>query len=485
MLLQTRRAAIATAIPFATWFKAYGQPSFVRSDAYSPAGIAMLAKYATGVAKMRLTAETDATSWMFQWYTHAVRPDRGIAAELARVFPAPSPKKALAQDMWNTCQAHGFSVTPPQKEEYFLPWHRMFVYFFERIVRKACADPTFSLPYWNYSAPGANHGRIPPAFRAAGTLFEAKRRPWVNTGQPIDRISAINPAPNGTLNLSVLSEPSYNPGPARRGFCETLDFGLHGNVHVEVGGPTNMGSVPWAAEDPVFWMHHCNIDRLWASWNRNGGNNPVDAAFKNQKFIFADENGNKVSMAIGDVLSISPLHYSYDRLEPAPAGFHPTAAGAAPASAPSPTHRLVSLNATGAESKSAVKLVDNKPENYFSARIKNLPSARRMYLSLSGLSAKAQPGVIYGVYLNLPTNAAATGRDSYRVGHLSFFDAGGHEGHAGGSSSKKQVFDITDVARYVTKGGVKIEEPVVSLIPLGAPEAGAEAVVGEISILEQ
>ena len=124
VLIQTRRTAIAAAIPFATWFKAYGQPSFVRSEAYSAAGVAMLGKYKTAVANMRATAEKEPTSWVFQWYTHAVRPDRTKASELTRIYPAPSPKKTQAQNMWNTCQAHGMSTTPPQREEYFLPWHK-------------------------------------------------------------------------------------------------------------------------------------------------------------------------------------------------------------------------------------------------------------------------------------------------------------------------------------------------------------------------
>ncbi|HKO08858.1 MAG TPA: tyrosinase family protein, partial [Alphaproteobacteria bacterium] len=63
-----------------------------------------------------------------------------------------------------------------------------------------------------------------------------------------------------------------------QGFCATLDFGLHGNVHVWVGNNQGMASVPWAANDPIFWMHHCNIDRLWASWNKGNCKNPAYAA---------------------------------------------------------------------------------------------------------------------------------------------------------------------------------------------------------------
>ena len=481
MLLKTRRAVVA--IPFATWFKAYGQPTVVRPEVYSAAGQAMLAKYAVGVAKMRSTAEKDPTSWVFQWYTHAVRPDKGKAAELLRVYPGADPKKALAQDMWNSCQAHGMSTVPPQKQEYFLPWHRMFVFFFERIVRKACADPNFALPYWNYSAPGANHGIIPPSFRSAGPLFESKRSGWVNQGKPIDRTSATNNTPNGDLSLDVLKESKYLPSGASSGFCATIDGGLHGNVHVDVGGPKNMGSVPWAAEDPIFWLHHANIDRLWESWNVNGGKNPITPSFLAQKFVFADENGNRVQMAIQDVLKISALLYRYDRLEPAPPGFAPSPAGAVISAAPSPIHRAVSVRIGAVESKAPLKAIENTPANRFSNRIRNLPSARHLYLRISGLSAQVQPAVLYDVYLNLPAAAAGDAREAFRVGSINFFDAGGHDGHSA-VGGKTFTFDITTVARRLAANGSQIEEPVVSVIPRATPEAGAETVIGEISLIE-
>jgi hypothetical protein len=53
---------------------------------------------------------------------------------------------------------------------------------------------------------------------------------------------------------------------------QSLDQNIHGTVHVFVGNGQGMGSVPWAAGDPIFWMHHSNIDRLWVSWNQTHTN---------------------------------------------------------------------------------------------------------------------------------------------------------------------------------------------------------------------
>ena len=124
----------------------------------------MLQTYAKAVKQMNASPENSPTGWLFQWYTHAIKSERGVTkeSELKRVFgDAPSAAKDLATEMWNTCQPHHAGG----QEEYFLPWHRMFVYYFESIVRSVSGDSQFALPYWNYSAQGPDHGIIPPEFR--------------------------------------------------------------------------------------------------------------------------------------------------------------------------------------------------------------------------------------------------------------------------------------------------------------------------------
>ena len=155
--------------------------------------------------------------------------------------------------MWNTCQAHGDN----EDENMFLPWHRMYVLYFEDIIRQVLNDASFTLPYWNYSAAATR--ALPPEFRAtASPLFRPNRNSGPNTGTPM---------PPNLVSLDALQETSYGPEGAAQGFDATLDFGLPGNVHVWIGNSQGMGAVPFAAYDPIFWMHHCNVDRLWASWN--------------------------------------------------------------------------------------------------------------------------------------------------------------------------------------------------------------------------
>src|SRR5262249_51518620 len=79
----------------------------VRHDARSPEGQKMLKIYAKAVAKMMATKPGDPDSWEFQWYTHSVKGSTNKAAAIVSIYgPMPSPLKSLAQDMWETCQAH-------------------------------------------------------------------------------------------------------------------------------------------------------------------------------------------------------------------------------------------------------------------------------------------------------------------------------------------------------------------------------------------
>ena len=51
----------------------------------------------------------------------------------------------------------------------------------------------------------------------------------------------------------------------------TLDLeDLHNNVHMWVGGP--MTDIRISPADPVFWLHHANIDRIWSIWQATHSN---------------------------------------------------------------------------------------------------------------------------------------------------------------------------------------------------------------------
>ena len=470
----------STIIPFAQWVqRASGAGTvYTRYEARSTEGKAMLQSYQTAVANMKdptKTPETQPTSWVFQWYTHwvpgAMTPAPKAAA-LARIYKTDQKYKALATEMWDMCQSHGDN----ENENFFLPWHRMFVYFFERIVRKASGNANFTLPYWNYSVTGATHGVIPPEFtQASSSLYVGIRNNGVNAGQPIDKSQP------GALSLGALKETRYDSSGPVQGFCLDLDSGLHGSVHVLVGNTKNMGDVPYAAGDPIFWTHHSNIDRLWASWNKNGGKNLSDAAFLAQKFIFADENGQRVSATVKDFLDIAPLNYQYDHLEPAPPNFHPMAPTTASPQITTVPTASASQVALGSKAVSVtLEPPTASPAASFSSHVANLAS-KRMYVVASSLQTDVPPGVLYGIYVNLPEGTAEAKRDAYRLGTINFFGA---MAHAHRTSQKFVSFDITDMVKNLQKTRALNEKPVVTIIPMGAA-GDAKPVVGQLSLVEQ
>src|SRR2546423_7185542 len=284
----SRRSFIAglSAVPFALWFEKYAsaQPLMTRFNLNSHQGQAMLNIYANAVQTMMSTPEPNPIGWLFQWYTHNVRGDKTKTGEITRIYPLPSPQKTLAQQMWNTCQAHHAGDV----EDFFLPWHRMYVFFLERIIRKVSGNASFTLPYWDYTDSSIPSGpRMPTRFInpavTSNSLFRANRGTLAKNGNPIDQNSP------GSLNLSPLAQCHYSQVGAVQRFNLSLDSNLHGTVHVLVGNGQGMSSVPFAANDPIFWMHHCNIDRLWASWNAAGRANPGTVTWLSKRFIFADE----------------------------------------------------------------------------------------------------------------------------------------------------------------------------------------------------
>jgi polyphenol oxidase len=58
----------------------------------------------------------------------------------------------------------------------FAPWHRMYIYFYERILGDLIGDDSFALPYWNWDAPAGM--ALPDIFKDTGSpLYDANRNP--------------------------------------------------------------------------------------------------------------------------------------------------------------------------------------------------------------------------------------------------------------------------------------------------------------------
>ncbi len=483
----SRRSFIAglSTVPFAIWFEKNGlaQPPRVRPNVMSEQGQAMLNIYANAVQTMMSTPEADPRSWIFQWYTHGVRGDRTKAAEIRRVYPTASARRTLALQAWETCQAHH----PGDIEDMFLPWHRMYLLFFERIIQRVSNNPNFALPYWDYTNASSPSGpRLPNRFinpaNASNPLFRANRRASVNAGNPIDQSSP------GALNLSSLAQCSYSSVGAVQGFNLDLDSNLHGTIHVLVGNNMGMGRIPWAANDPIFWLHHCNIDRLWASWNAAPGrNNPNTAAWLNKTFTFADENGVRVVARVRDFRNIMPLRYRYEALAPVPS-CPPGTAAAGPPRVRARVTAAVELGSTPVRARLTAPPSAAAGLDDLVARVRNLSANRRLFVVIRRLNAQAPPGTIFNVFLGLPADATGSAADAYKIGSIQFFDAVPHAGHGSASAASNQKFfsfDITELAKRLASEGRLTSTPELTIAPADEVDAGARPVVGEIQLIEQ
>ncbi len=193
--------------------------------------------------------------------------------------------------IYNSCQ-HG--------TVYFEPWHRAFLYYFEQTLRAASGDATLNLPYWDWY----NTPTIPSSFTATTTPTSAANPLWH---------ARANNTTSGLSQAAFAASITNFKLPPSPGFSGSLEGNPHGTVHGEIGG--DMGIVPTAGRDPIFWLHHCNIDRLWNVWLKLGGGraNPGAAdPWSNQPFTY-DVGGTMTKKAGQVVDSAAMLNYKYDR----------------------------------------------------------------------------------------------------------------------------------------------------------------------------
>ncbi len=145
----------------------------------------------------------------------------------------------------------------------FFPWHREYLFRFEEIIRKMSGDPEFSLPYWDWSA----NPNLPIAFKSGALAIQDSRNPAILDGSRTADLSAGLKKIAGleTCQSAVVSKDfeTFMGSPDSSG---QIEYGPHNGVHVVLGsygGPMGDFLSPL---DPIFWLHHCNVDRLWSKW---------------------------------------------------------------------------------------------------------------------------------------------------------------------------------------------------------------------------
>ena len=149
----------------------------------------------------------------------------------------------------------------------------------------------------------------------SSTLYNGTRWSWVNNGDRIDIIY------RDWITLDALNEKFYIDSPTGSlGFNPRVDLNPHFVTHFGIGG--DMAEFSTVGGDPIFYLHHANIDRIWESWNRLGNKNPTDPKYLNRKFAYGDRSGKRVDLPVSTADRTAQLGYEYDSYEKPPQPQH-------------------------------------------------------------------------------------------------------------------------------------------------------------------
>ncbi|KYK58356.1 hypothetical protein DCS_05369 [Drechmeria coniospora] len=246
----------------------------------------------------------------------------------------------------------------PHGEDLFLPWHRPYVVLFEQSLVEAArrialrypaqdqpryraAAEQLRSPYWDW----ATDSRVPPVTTQqqltinvtvnGAVQARSVRNPLWSYQMPQQalngqfgtfdrRPNTIRCVGNGirypdTADMRLASRQfkswSYDALTRARSFADFTSgasIGLeniHNAVHVDAACGNQFGNPNVAAFDPLFMLHHTNVDRLWAYWQAM---NPSQDMFQNSY-----RGGARFSTPGGTTItSRSPLQpfYGNDRV---------------------------------------------------------------------------------------------------------------------------------------------------------------------------
>jgi tyrosinase len=137
----------------------------------------------------------------------------------------------------------------PHSIPYFFAWHRGFVYYFEQQLRAITGNNTFMLPYWDYY----RFPNMPTEFTTP------------TTGNPLF-VNRVNTNVASALSLSPFPLTNFQRG-TQNAFETSFEPTPHGQVHNLIGGAMASLQSPM---DPIFWLHHGQVDRLLHAWVLSG-----------------------------------------------------------------------------------------------------------------------------------------------------------------------------------------------------------------------
>jgi hypothetical protein len=186
--------------------------------------------------------------------------------------------EALVQSHGDMSDKHGPPIGNQVGLRRFLPWHRAMLYQLEEVLQEY--KPDIRIPYWDWT----NDHNLPT---------------WVVKPEQVTRGPDQNYKLPTQLELDqkVYSTNSYIP------FTTALENKpFHNSVHMWAGG--NLQDPMVSPRDPIFFLLHANVDRIWAIWQKTHPN-------QNPPLIGNEVQMGPWSMTVDDLLETYQLQYFY------------------------------------------------------------------------------------------------------------------------------------------------------------------------------
>jgi len=528
---------------------------YTRQNVYADGGglsDPTLLYYALAVREMQKLDPNNPLSWAFFAAIHGLDPD--LWPQLGLPLPNPQPT-FLAQ-----CQ-HG--------SWYFLPWHRGYLLAIEGILRNHVAQlggpaDSWAIPYWNYFDP--NESQLPPAFASpllpngtpgvpdgtANPLYTPQRYGLDGTGKNI----TIPLTGNYAVNLNAMGVPHFTGvasggdpgfGGVDTGFSHggsphgDIENQPHDYVHGIVGGQTPdpnspgnylpglMADPDTAGYDPIFWLHHANIDRLWQVWILNPPQpgvsiNPKKANWLGgpgtvggRVFAMPMVDGSTWNFTPKEVQSTDQLGYSYTELQPQAPFAAPTerlatlgltalavpvsgrvmpqtgqnvelvGANDAPLSLVGTEARTIVQIDPTAHAKVAASLSAVSAFNATANAEAMLPVPDRVFLNIENVTASVD-GSVFHVYVSLPEGADPADHPELLAGDIALFGAR-KASQVDGEHGGQGLTFVLEITRIVDQmhlsDSFNVDRLPVRLVSLNPIPEGVNVKIGRVSIYRQ
>jgi tyrosinase len=227
------------------------------------------------------------------WAAFRGTPDYArLVSAVRRMKANPNAEDPASWAFWPMVHMHHC----PHGKPYFLAWHRGYLHLFEAKLRELSGSATLRVPYWDYFA----DPRLPAEFTTGNSSTNPLFEPRIG-GEVGKALGFAAFAPRIT---------GFQRGASAECFEAEVE-GFHNKVHNLVGGRMATMLSP---SDMIFWVHHANVDRLWAAWSAAGEGRtmpPAGDAYWAGRFDYAEGVGLDRKVALDG----AGLGYGYPDLK--------------------------------------------------------------------------------------------------------------------------------------------------------------------------